>query len=188
MTDTKITLSERDIPTQFYNIVPDLPTPLPPPLHPGTKQPIGPEALAPIFPMGLIMQEVSQERWIDIPDEVRDIYRLYRPTPMFRARASGGVARHPRAHLLQVRARQPGRQPQAEHGPHAGLHEQEGGRETAGDRDRRRSMGERAGVRLQADGPRVHGLHGPGQLRPEAVPADHDEDCTAPTWSRARPN
>jgi tryptophan synthase beta chain len=87
MTDTKITLSERDIPTQFYNIAPDLPTPLPPPLHPGTKQPIGPEALAPIFPMGLIMQEVSQERWIDIPDEVRDIYRLYRPTPMFRARA-----------------------------------------------------------------------------------------------------
>ncbi len=87
MTDTKITLSEKDIPTHFYNIVPDLPTPLQPPLHPGTRQPIGPEALAPIFPMGLIRQEVSQERYIEIPDEVRDIYRLYRPTPMFRARA-----------------------------------------------------------------------------------------------------
>jgi tryptophan synthase beta chain len=87
MTDTKITLSESDIPTHFYNITPDLPTPMEPPLHPGTKQPIGPEDLAPIFPMELIKQEVSQEPWIEIPDEVRDIYRLYRPTPLFRARA-----------------------------------------------------------------------------------------------------
>ncbi len=87
MADTKITLPESQIPTHFYNIAPDLPTPLPPPLHPGTKEPIGPDALAPIFPMGLIMQEVSQERWIEIPDEVRDIYRLYRPSPLFRARA-----------------------------------------------------------------------------------------------------
>jgi tryptophan synthase beta chain len=87
MTDTKITLSEREIPTHFYNIAPDLPSPLPPPLHPGTRQPIGPDALAPIFPMGLIGQEVSQEPQIEIPDEVRDIYRLYRPTPVFRARA-----------------------------------------------------------------------------------------------------
>ena len=87
MTDTKITLPESEIPTHFYNIAADLPTPLPPPLHPGTRQPIGPEALTPIFPMGLILQEVSQERYIQIPDEVRDIYRLYRPTPMYRARA-----------------------------------------------------------------------------------------------------
>jgi tryptophan synthase beta chain len=87
MTDTKITLPESEIPTHFYNIASDLPTPLPPPLHPGTRQPIGPEALAPIFPMGLIRQEVSQERWIEIPEEVRNIYRLYRPSPVFRARA-----------------------------------------------------------------------------------------------------
>jgi tryptophan synthase beta chain len=87
MTDTKITLPESEIPTHFYNIAPDLPTPLAPPLHPGTKEPIGPEALAPIFPMGLIMQEVSQEPMIEIPAEVRDIYRLYRPSPVFRARA-----------------------------------------------------------------------------------------------------
>jgi tryptophan synthase beta chain len=87
MTDTKITLPESEIPTHFYNIAPDLPTPLAPPLHPGTKQPIGPEDLAPIFPMGLIMQEVSQEPRIEIPPEVRDIYRLYRPSPVFRARA-----------------------------------------------------------------------------------------------------
>jgi tryptophan synthase beta chain len=87
MTDTKITLPESEIPTHYYNIQPDLPTPLPPPLHPGTKEPIGPELLAPIFPMGLIMQEVSQEPLIEIPDQVRDIYRLYRPSPVFRARA-----------------------------------------------------------------------------------------------------
>jgi tryptophan synthase beta chain len=86
-TDTKITLSESEIPTHFYNIAPDLPTPLPPPLNPATKKPIGPEALAPIFPMELIKQEVSQEPLIEIPDEVRDIYRLYRPSPLFRARA-----------------------------------------------------------------------------------------------------
>ena len=87
MTDTKITLPESEIPTHFYNIAPDLPAPMPPPLHPATRQPIGPEALAPIFPMGLILQEVSQEPMIEIPDEVRDIYRLYRPTPVYRARA-----------------------------------------------------------------------------------------------------
>jgi len=87
MTDTKITLPESDIPRYFYNIAPDLPTPLPPPLHPATRQPIGPEALAPIFPMGLIAQEVSQEPMVEIPDEVRDIYRLYRPSPVYRARA-----------------------------------------------------------------------------------------------------
>ena len=62
MTDTKITLPESEIPTHFYNIQPDLPTPLPPPLHPGTKEPLTPDLLTPIFPMGLIMQEASQER------------------------------------------------------------------------------------------------------------------------------
>jgi tryptophan synthase beta chain len=87
MTDTKIILPESDIPTHFYNIQPDMPTPLPPPLHPATKEPIGPDELAPIFPMGLIMQEVSQEPMIEIPDQVRDIYRLYRPSPLYRAQS-----------------------------------------------------------------------------------------------------
>jgi len=86
MTDTKITLPESEIPTHFYNIAPDLPTPLSPPLHPVTREPVGPDALAPIFPMGLIQQEVSLEPMIEIPGEVRDIYRLYRPSPVFRAR------------------------------------------------------------------------------------------------------
>jgi len=84
--DVKFVLSERDIPTKWYNIQADLRTPLPPPLHPGTGQPIGPQDLAPLFPMELIKQEVSQERWIEIPDEVRDVYKLWRPSPLYRAR------------------------------------------------------------------------------------------------------
>ncbi|MDF1595306.1 MAG: TrpB-like pyridoxal phosphate-dependent enzyme [Acidimicrobiia bacterium] len=83
---TKIMLDESEMPTQWYNIVPDLPEPPPPPLHPGTKQPVGPEDLAPLFPMALIMQEVSTDSYIDIPGEVLDVYRLWRPTPLYRAR------------------------------------------------------------------------------------------------------
>jgi tryptophan synthase beta chain len=86
MQATKILLSDAEIPTRWYNIQADLKTPLPPPLHPGTKEPVGPEALAPLFPMALIQQEVSQERWIEIPDEVRSVYTLWRPSPLYRAR------------------------------------------------------------------------------------------------------
>lgn len=81
----KITLSENEIPRHWYNIMADMPNKPLPPLHPGTKQPIGPEMLAPLFPMELIKQEVSTEKYIEIPDEVRDIYKIWRPTPMFRA-------------------------------------------------------------------------------------------------------
>ena len=78
-------LPQDAIPRQWYNIQADLPRPLPPVLHPGTKQPVGPDDLAPLFPMALIGQEVSQDRYIDIPDEVREIYKLWRPTPLLRA-------------------------------------------------------------------------------------------------------
>jgi tryptophan synthase beta chain len=81
----KITLSESEIPTHWYNIAADMPNQPLPSLNPATGQPIGPEALAPLFPMALIEQEVSTERWIEIPDEVRDIYTQWRPTPMYRA-------------------------------------------------------------------------------------------------------
>ncbi|MFD2349852.1 pyridoxal-phosphate dependent enzyme [Nonomuraea ferruginea] len=74
------------IPSNWYNIVPDLPAPPPPPLHPATRQPIGPDDLAPLFPMELIRQEVGQERFVPIPQEVLDVYRLWRPTPLMRAR------------------------------------------------------------------------------------------------------
>ena len=81
----KIMLAEQEIPTAWYNIQADIPEPLDPPLHPGTLQPIGPADLAPIFPMALIAQEVSKERWIEIPEEVRDKYSLWRPAPLIRA-------------------------------------------------------------------------------------------------------
>ncbi|NHJ47550.1 MAG: TrpB-like pyridoxal phosphate-dependent enzyme, partial [Asgard group archaeon] len=83
---TKIQLDENQLPKQWYNILPDLPRPLDPPLHPVNKTPLGPEDLAPLFPMELIKQEVSQERFIAIPEEIRDIYRLWRPSPLYRAR------------------------------------------------------------------------------------------------------
>jgi tryptophan synthase beta chain len=74
------------MPQQWYNIIPDLPAPPPPPLHPGTRQPVGPDDLAPLFPTALIMQEVSGDRHIAIPEPVLDVYRLWRPTPLYRAR------------------------------------------------------------------------------------------------------
>jgi tryptophan synthase beta chain len=82
---SKITLSEKEMPRQWYNIVADMPNKPLPPLHPLTRQPIGPEALAAVFPMELIKQEVSAERFIDIPEEVVDLYLTYRPSPIFRA-------------------------------------------------------------------------------------------------------
>ncbi|HBX24345.1 MAG TPA: TrpB-like pyridoxal phosphate-dependent enzyme [Desulfotomaculum sp.] len=86
MSEVKILLTENEIPEKWYNVMADMPNLPKPPLHPGTKQPIGPDDLSAIFPMELIKQEVSQERWIEIPDEVREIYRLWRPSPMHRAR------------------------------------------------------------------------------------------------------
>jgi tryptophan synthase beta chain len=83
---TKIPLGEDEMPTQWYNVIPDLPEPPPPPLHPGTHEPVGPDDLAPLFPMALIGQEVSQDSYIDIPGEVLDIYRMWRPSPLYRAR------------------------------------------------------------------------------------------------------
>jgi tryptophan synthase beta chain len=82
---SKITLSEREMPRQWYNIVADMPNKPLPPLNPLTREPIGPEALAAVFPMELIKQEVSAERYIDIPDEVLDLYKMYRPSPLYRA-------------------------------------------------------------------------------------------------------
>ncbi|HEX5511932.1 MAG TPA: TrpB-like pyridoxal phosphate-dependent enzyme [Actinomycetales bacterium] len=93
----KYLLDESEMPTRWYNIIPDLPEPPPPPLHPGTREPVGPDDLAPLFPPALIAQEVSGERYIDIPEPVQDVYRLWRPSPLYRAhrleRALGTPAR-----------------------------------------------------------------------------------------------
>jgi tryptophan synthase beta chain len=82
---TRIVLSEEQLPTAWFNVLPVMPEPLQPPLHPATREPVGPDDLAPLFPMGLIAQEMSPDQWIDIPGEVLDILRLWRPTPLVRA-------------------------------------------------------------------------------------------------------
>ena len=85
MSERRIDLPISELPDKWYNIAADLPRPLDPPLHPGTGQPIGPEDMAPLFPMALLEQEMSPQRWFEIPDEVLNIYRIWRPTPVFRA-------------------------------------------------------------------------------------------------------
>jgi tryptophan synthase beta chain len=84
-TTRRYLLPEEELPTHFYNIAADLPEPLPPPLHPATREPVGPADLAPLFPMELIKQEVSADRFIPIPEPIRDAYRIYRPSPLVRA-------------------------------------------------------------------------------------------------------
>jgi len=86
MKQTKIELTEQEMPRKWYNIMADMPNRPAPPLHPGTKEPVGPDDLTPIFPMSLIEQEVSTERWIDIPEPVLEVYSLWRPSPLYRAR------------------------------------------------------------------------------------------------------
>jgi len=116
----KYLLDETKIPTDWYNIVADLPRPPAPALHPGTLQPLGPADLAPLFPPELIMQEVTAERHVPIPEPVREIYRQWRPAPLIRARRLEAALDTP-ARIFFIRRRQRPRQPQAEHGGGAGL-------------------------------------------------------------------
>ena len=176
-TQRRFVLPEAELPTHYVNIAADLPEPLPPPLHPGTREPIGPEMLAPLFPMELIRQEVSAEPLIEIPEEVREAYRIYRPTPLHPGTAPGEGARHPGAHLLQERGRlarpaatsrtRRSRRPSTT-GPRASRR--------LVDRDRRRPVGERPRLRRGLFGHRDEGLHGQDQLRAEAVSAQLHRD------------
>lgn len=95
MKKTKIMLDENDIPGKWYNILPDMPAPLSPPLNPATNEPVGPQDLAAIFPMELIKQEMSQDRFLPIPYEIREIYRSWRPSPMYRAHKLEAVLKTP---------------------------------------------------------------------------------------------
>ncbi len=85
-TQTRFTLTEKDLPKRWYNINADMPVPPNPVLHPGTMEPVTPDFLSVLFPMELIMQEISTDQFIDIPEEIRDVYKLFRPTPLLRAR------------------------------------------------------------------------------------------------------
>ena len=156
----KYLLDESEMPTAWYNIVPDLPSPPPPALHPGTLEPAGPDDFAPLFPMDLILQEVSQDRYIDIPGAVLDVYRQWRPSPLYRARRLEQAARHPGPDLLQVRGRLAGRLAQAEHGGAAGVLQRQGRHQAPDHRDRRRAVGHRPGLRLRPVRSRVRDLAG----------------------------
>ncbi len=172
----KIILDESEMPTAWYNIVPDLPSPPPPALHPGTLEPAGPDDFAPLFPMDLILQEVSMDRYIEIPGAVLDVYRQWRPSPLFRAhrleKALGTPAR--------IYYKYEGVSPAGSHKPNTAVpqayYNAKAGREEAHHRDRRRPVGHRAGLRLRAVRPRVRGVAGRRQLRPEALPPHDDRD------------
>ena len=172
----KYVLDETDIPKTWYNLTADLPKPLPPVLHPGTKQPIGPADLEPLFPMELILQEVSAERYIDIPEPIRDVYRMWRPVAADARAPARAEARHAGQDLLQVRRRLAGRLAQAEHRGGAGLVQQAGRDQAAQHRDRRRAMGLVARLRRRAVRHRRHGVPGARVLRPEALPPRADGD------------
>src|ERR1019366_7677545 len=98
-TPTRFTLTQADIPTRWYNVLADVPEPLPPPLHPGTKQPITLADMTAIFPENLVAQEMTTERWVEIPEPVREIYAMWRPRPLLRAvRLEKGLEKPARSH------------------------------------------------------------------------------------------
>ena len=147
-----------------------------PPLHPGTKEPIGPDDLAPLFPMGLIAQEVSTDGWIDIPGEVLDILRLWRPTPLVRATRLEEYLGTP----ARIYFKDESVSPAGSHKPNTAVpqafYNKAEGIDPAHDRDRGRPVGDRAVLRVPAVRPRLQGVHGAVELRAEAVPPDHDGD------------
>ena len=124
----KYLLDESEMPTRWYNIIPDLPAPPPPPLHPGTHQPVGPDDLAPLFPMDLILQEVSTERYIDDPGRGAGRLPALAAVAAVPGAPAGEGARHAGPDLLQVRGRLAGRLAQAEHRRAAGLLQRQGRR------------------------------------------------------------
>ena len=167
----KYVLDESKLPEAWYNLASDLPEPLPPVLHPGTGQPVGPDDLAPLFPMQIILQEVSTERHIAIPEEIRDVYRQWRPTPLYRARRLEQALETP----ARIYYKYEGVSPTGSHKPNtavaAGLLQQAGGRDAPHDRDGSGAVGLVARVRRAGVRPRGRGLHGQGVVRPEAVSA-----------------
>ena len=171
---TKFTLTEDRIPTHWVNLLPDLPGDPLPPLNPGTMEPAGPDDLTPIFPMSLIGQEVSTDTEVEIPEPVREVYKLWRPTPLYRARRLERALDTPAHIYYKYEGVSPGRLAQAQQRGGAGLREQGGRNRSARHRDRRRPVGLRARARLQPVRARVRRLHGRRQLRPEALPAGDD--------------
>ena len=170
MDKERVDLPLNEIPASWYNVLADLPKPLPPPLHPGTGQPLTPDDLAPLFPMALIEQEMSPERWIPIPAEVRELYKIWRPTPLVRAtRLEKALKTSCRIYFKNESV-----SPAGSHKLNTALaqayYNKVAGRAPPLHRDRRRPVGLRPRVCLPGFRPRVHHLHGEVELSPEALP------------------
>ena len=168
-------LPQDRIPEAWFNVAPHLPQPLRPPLHPGTKEPVGPDDLAPLFPMALIGQEMTAEPWVDIPGQVLDVLRLWRPTPLVRAERLEQALGTP-ADLLQGRIGLACGLAQTEHGRSPGVLQQCRRSKAAHHRDRRGPMGERSCFRYMPFRHGMQGLYGEGLVRAEAVPQGDDGD------------
>ena len=172
----KFVLDETHIPKAWYNLTSDLPKPLPPVLHPGTKQPIGPADLAPLFPMELIMQEVSAERYIDIPEPVRDIYRMWRPSPLVRARRLEQKLGTP----AKIYFKNEGVSPAGSHKPNTAVaqawYNQQAGIKRLSTETGGGTVGLVARLRWRVVRHRGHRLPGPCILRPEALSPGADGD------------
>ena len=175
METKKFCLTERQMPTQWYNIVADMPNKPLPPLHPATKQPVTKEQMSAIFAEELIDQEMSTERFIDIPEEVQEIYKIWRPSPLVRATGLEKALGTPGKDLFQERKRIARRIAQAQHRRAAGLLQLQAGHTPPDDRNGRRAVGRGHRLRSQAFRARRAGFHGEGQLRTETLPAADDE-------------
>ena len=183
----KFLLDESKLPKAWYNINADMPVPPQPVLHPGTIEPVTPDFLGVLFPMSLIMQEISTERWIEIPEPVREIYKLWRPTPLMRAVRLEKMLDTPAHIYYKYEGVVAGRLAQAQHRRAAGLLQQGSRHEGADDRDRRGAVGVSAGDGVQLLWPGPGNLHGQGQLRPEAVPPHHHGELRRGRATPARP-
>ena len=175
MIEPRIDLPIDEMPRQWYNLAADLPQPPPPPLGPDGN-PIGPEVLAPVFPMNLIEQEVTTERWIDIPEGILEIYARWRPSPLRRAYALEKHLGTP----AKIYYKNESVSPAGSHKPNTAVaqawYNKEFGIKRLTTETGAGQWGSRAGLCLPAARPRVRGLHGAGQLRPEALPQDDDGD------------
>ena len=143
----KFLLKDSEIPKTWYNVMADMPNPPAAVLHPGTGKPVSPDDLAPLFPMPLIEQEVSSQREIPIPEAVREIYTALEADPDVPRPSPRGGGGDEVEDLLQVRGRQSGGEPQAEHLHPPGVLQQDGGTKTDRDRDGGRAVGLRHGPR-----------------------------------------
>ena len=167
-------LTDDRLPQAWFNVVPHLPEPLQPPLHPGTRQPVGPDDLAPLFPMALIGQEVSAEPWIDIPGEVLDVLRSWRPTPLVRARRLEEALGTP----ARIYYKDESVSPAGSHKPNTAVpqafYNKAEGVTRLTTETGAGQWGSALGLRHGALRPRVQGLHGAGLVRAEALPPGDD--------------